>query len=71
MKEFKCKKCKMPLGLTDGKYLYVGGFALSFKTTGTCLYCEQVNCWRPLIGKNGIIEKPMVFDVLTFEKKDV
>ncbi len=51
MKEFKCKKCKRSVALTDGKYLYAGGMAFSFKTTGTCLHCGQVNCWRPLHGK--------------------
>ena len=50
MKEFKCKGCKEAIALTDGKYLYAGGLAFSFKTTGVCLHCGQVNCWRPLIG---------------------
>jgi hypothetical protein len=53
MKEFKCKKCKEPIGLTDGNFLYAGGFGFPFKTTGTCLHCGQMNCWRPLHGKNG------------------
>ena len=50
MKEFRCKDCKETIALTDGKYLYAGGMAFSFKTTGVCLHCGQVNIWRPLIG---------------------
>jgi len=72
MKEFKCKGCKMVIALTDGKYLYAGGMAFSFKTTGVCLHCGQVNVWRPLIGvndKNGIFaEGPKMFDVLSIGK---
>ena len=73
LKEFKCKKCKRSIALTDGKFLYAGGMAFSFKTTGVCLHCGQVNCWRPLMGKNGnenLVDKPLMFDVLTLEKKD-
>ena len=63
MKEFKCKGCKETIALTDGKYLYAGGFAFSFKTTGVCLHCGKVNCWRPLIELT--IDKPLMFDVLS------
>ncbi len=51
MKEFKCKGCKKAIALTDGNFLYAGGFRFPYKTTGDCLHCGQVNCWRPLIGK--------------------
>ncbi len=54
MKEFKCKKCKKAIALTDGNFLYAGGFGFPFKTTGTCLHCGQVNCWRPLHGRKAL-----------------
>lgn len=72
MKPFRCKKCKKPIGLTDGKFLYVGGMALSFKTTGICLHCEQVNCWRPLIGNNGHrpgVNLPLVFVPVSMDEE--
>ena len=68
MKEFKCKGCKKVIALTDGKYLYAGGMAFSFKTTGVCLHCGQVNIWRPLIGVT--VEKPLMFDVLSIGNKN-
>ena len=69
MKEFKCKKCKKPIALTDGKFLYAGGMAFSFKTTGVCLHCGQVNIWRPLLELT--IDKPLMFDVLSIGREEI
>jgi len=74
MKEFKCKGCKEVIALTDGKYLYAGGMAFSFKTTGVCLHCGFGNCWRPVIGSDVIgkgLDKPLMFGVLSLGEKNV
>lgn len=55
MKPFRCLKCGITFGLTDGFVLRCGEFAIfTLKVTPTCANCGEHRVWRP-VGKRDIV----------------
>lgn len=46
-KEFKCRNCGNTVGLTNGKYFWVGECKFYRVVSFYCLKCGHENRWRP------------------------
>lgn len=48
-KPFRCLKCGISFGETDGIRLYCGEYAIfTLKVTPTCAQCGEPRTWRPV-----------------------